>query len=293
MKIQYLNGGLANQVFQYIFIRYAELSNPTSGPWFLDDSFFYINDVHNGYELEKVFHLQPKLLSRHFDEELWNELVHNKRQGISIPQSFLDLGFPIKMISEFKNYKEHNPFSGEIYHIPGNTFVPEITNIPEEFLYYHGYWLNPEWFRAYPDIFRKELSFPALPSSDSRNLSYAAGITENKSVAVHIRRGDYVKLGWQSKNDFYLQNVKQILAEYPKAVFFVFSDDIDWCMENKEEMGLHLPSETVFVTGNTHGKNYIDLQLMSMCNIMLLGRSAFGYLAMLLNERLDYCIFDQ
>ena len=293
MKIQYLNGGLANQVFQYIFIRYAELSNPSSGPWFLDDSFFFINDVHNGYELEKVFHLQPKLLSRHFDEELWIELVHKKQQGISIPQSFLNLGFPIKMISEFENYKEHNPFSGEIYHIPGNAFIPEIANIPEEFLYYHGYWLNPEWFRAYQDIFRHELSFPTILPSDSQNMSYASRITEARSVAVHIRRGDYVKLGWQSKNEFYLQNVKKILTEYPDATFFVFSDDIDWCIRNKEEMGLHLPSETVFVTGNTHGNNYIDLQLMSMCNILLLGRSAFGYLAMLLDERLDYCIFDQ
>ena len=293
MKIQYLNGGLANQVFQYIFIRYAELSNPLSDPWFLDDSFFFINNVHNGYELDKVFHLHPKLLSQHFDEELWNELIQNKRQGISIPQSFLNLGFPMKMISEFENYKEHNPFAGEIYHIPGNAFIPEITSIPEEFLYYHGYWLNPKWFRTYQDIFLKELSFPTLLPSDNQNTAYASRIIETRSVAVHIRRGDYVKLGWQSKNDFYLQNVKKILVEHPDAVFFVFSDDIDWCMQNRESMGLHLPSETMFVTGNTHGNNYIDLQLMSMCNIMLLGRSAFGYLAMLLNKRLIYCVFDQ
>lgn len=292
MKIQYLNGGLANQVFQYIFFRYAELSNPTGDLWFLDDSFFFINDVHNGYELEKVFHLCPRLLSRHFDEEIWNELIQNKRHSISIPQSFLNLGFPMKMISEFENYKEHNPFFGEIYRIPGNSFLPEITNIPEEFLYYHGYWLNPGWFKAYQNILRKELSFPAIPPSDERNMFYASKIMQNKSAAVHIRRGDYVKLGWNSKSDYYLQNVKKILSLYPDAVFFVFSDDIDWCIQNKEEMGLHLPSETVFVSGNTHGKNYIDLQLMSMCNIMLLGRSAFGYLAMLLNERLNYYIYD-
>lgn len=28
MKIQFLNGGLANQAFQYIFARYYELSHP-------------------------------------------------------------------------------------------------------------------------------------------------------------------------------------------------------------------------------------------------------------------------
>lgn len=42
MKIQYLNGGLANQVFQYIFVRYAELTYPDCGPWIFDDSFFLL-----------------------------------------------------------------------------------------------------------------------------------------------------------------------------------------------------------------------------------------------------------
>lgn len=55
MKIQYLNGGLANQVFQYIFVRYAELTYPDCGLWIFDDSFFFTTHVHNGYELDKVF----------------------------------------------------------------------------------------------------------------------------------------------------------------------------------------------------------------------------------------------
>ena len=62
MKIQFLNGGLANQVFQYIFVRYAELSHPGCAPWFIDDSFFFVNNVHNGYELERVFNINANLL---------------------------------------------------------------------------------------------------------------------------------------------------------------------------------------------------------------------------------------
>ena len=58
MKIQYLNGGLANQVFQHIFVRFAEITYPNSGPWFFDDSLFFVNNVHNGYELENVFGLK-------------------------------------------------------------------------------------------------------------------------------------------------------------------------------------------------------------------------------------------
>ena len=93
MKIQYLNGGLANQAFQYIFVRYAELSHPEAEPWFFDDSFFFVNNVHNGYELDKVFGLHLNLLSQNFDTETWTQFIENKKKGISVPQSFKNLGF--------------------------------------------------------------------------------------------------------------------------------------------------------------------------------------------------------
>lgn len=291
MKIQYLNGGLANQIFQYIFVRYAQLSSPEQADWFLDDSFFFLNQVHNGYELERVFHLKPNLLSRYFDPEIWNQLLTEKQNGGSIPQSFKNLGFDIIMITEFENYREHNPFDGQIYRVPGNTFVPEITRADNEFVYYHGYWLHPDYLGSYRSVLMDELSFP--PLSDERNRQYANQILSAKSVAVHIRRGDYVRIGWASGTEFYFQKIREVLARDPDASFFIFSDDIPWCRENCEALGLGLPKSVTYIEGNTHGNNYIDLQLMSMCRIMIINRSAFGYLAMLLNERLDYFLFDE
>ena len=40
MKIVFLNGGLANQVFQYMFFRAAQLRHMNNEEWILDDSFF-------------------------------------------------------------------------------------------------------------------------------------------------------------------------------------------------------------------------------------------------------------
>ena len=288
MKIQFLNGGLANQALQYIFVRFAELTHPENEPWFFDDSFFFVNNIHNGYELEKVFDLKLNLLSKTFDADVWEEFIENKRNGISIPQSFKNLGFDMQMIAEFDNYKEHNPFDGTVHRVPGNMFLPQITDIDKEFLYYHGYWLHPKWFTAYSDIFRKELTFP--PISDERNRDYATQILDTISAAVHIRRGDYVTLGWDTSPDYYLEKTKEILDRYPDATFFVFSDDIPWCKEHKEELGLHLPHNTVFVEGNTHGQSYLDLQLMSMCRIIVSGKSSFSYLAFLLNNRIEYFV---
>lgn len=291
MKIQYLNGGLANQIFQYIFVRYAQLSSHDQDEWIFDDSFFFLNQVHNGYELENVFHLKPNLLSQYFDPDIWNQLVEEKRNGGSIPQSFKNLGFDIIMLTEFDNYREHNPFDGQIYRVPGNTFVPDIIKADNEFVYYHGYWLHPSWFNSYQSILKKELSFP--PLVDDRNCFYANQILNSKSAAVHIRRGDYVKIGWASNTDYYREKIKEVLAQHPNASFYIFSDDIPWCRENQESLGLNLPEQVFYIEGNTQGRNYIDLQLMSMCQIMIINRSAFGYLAMLLNDRLDYFLFDE
>ena len=62
MRIQLINGGLGNQVFQYIFMRFAERYSPGE-VWYLDDSAFFLGRQHNGYELEKVFGIKANLLS--------------------------------------------------------------------------------------------------------------------------------------------------------------------------------------------------------------------------------------
>ncbi len=262
MKIQYLNGGLSDQIFQYIFVRYIQLSCQCQEEWFFDDSFFFLN-----------------------------QLIKEKRNGGSIPQSFKNLGFDIIMITKFENYREHNPFDGQIYRIPGNTFVPEIAKTNNEFVYYHGYWQHPDWFRSYQSLLKKELSFS--PITDDRNRFYANQILSSKSVAVHIRRGDYAQLGWASDADYYLKKRKEILIYYPDVAFYVFSDDIPWCRQNHDALGLELSPNVTYIGGNTQGQNYIDLQLMSMCRIMIINRSAFGYLAMLLNDRLDCFFYDE
>lgn len=289
MKIQYLNGGLANQVFQYIFYRFGQLTNP-SDTWFLDNSFFYVNDVHNGYELEKVFGLNPNLLSDAFDDDVWEEFISNKRNGISIPQTLKNLGFDIQLITEFNNYKQHNPFDGTIYHAPGNQFTPELVKTGTENLYYHGYWLHPGYFLRYQDILRQELVFP--PITDSYNQSIASDIMNSHSVAIHIRRGDYVSLGWDSPVEYYFTQTTGLVQKYPDVVFFIFSDDPAWCKENAHALGLDLAKDTVFVEGNTHGNNFRDLQLMSTCQILLAGKSAFSYLSRLLNPRLELVLSD-
>ena len=81
MKVQFLNGGLANQAFQYIFAKYYELAFPGE-VMYMDDSYFAINTVHNGYELEKVFGVKPHFLSECFDRDIWEYIKNLEKHKI-------------------------------------------------------------------------------------------------------------------------------------------------------------------------------------------------------------------
>lgn len=288
MHIQFLNGGLANQTFQYIFARFAENYLDDGEPWYLDDSFFYVNNVHNGYELKKVFGIEANLLSSYFDQDVWDYMIKNKKgNNLSIPQQLKDNGLELDMLTESPNVFEMNPFDGLIYIVECNKFYPQITKLPGN-VYYHGYWINRKWFDYYRDLFLKELSFPEI--LEKNNIEYAKEITGSNSTCVHVRRGDYIKAGLALNPDIYKKNIRTILNIEPDMTLFVFSDDLNYCKTNASDFGFDLPQKVVYVEGNAGPNAYRDMQLMSMCRNMIISNSAFSYLAALLNPAIHISI---
>lgn len=288
MKIQFLNGGLANQSFQYIFARYYELSHPGE-IMYMDDSYFAVYTVHNGYELEKVFGIRPHMLSECFDEDVWAFILEERKKGKSVPQIFLEDQIQISMLSEVGDgHKTFNPFDGQVLDIPCNQYLPDILDLPGN-LYYHGYWINKKWFARYREAFLQEFTFPEI--TDERNLRYMEEIRSSLSLSVHIRRGDYVTLGFSQDPIVYRYQLKQFAKQVPgEWHLFVFSDDVDWCREHARELGIHYFQEVTYVEGNTDGENYRDMQLMSMCRAMIVSNSSFCYLATLLNTEKQYAL---
>lgn len=288
MKIQFLNGGLANQAFQYIFARYYELTYPGES-MYMDDTYFALNTVHNGYELEKVFGIRPHMLSQCFDEEVWNFILEERRRGKSVPTILCENGIQTYMISEVhQSFRNFNPFDGEVRFVPGNEYIPWVLTMEGD-VYYHGYWINKEWFHEYKDIFLKEFAFPDIP--DEINRERLKRIEGSRSVSIHIRRGDYVDLGCAFTPEFHRELVDYFLENCGTGwELFVFSDDITWCRDNRESMGFQNFRTVHFVDGNVKGRNYIDMQLMSRCQAMIMSRSAFCYLAALLNTRREFAV---
>jgi hypothetical protein len=110
-------------------------------------------------------------------------------------------------------------------------------------------------------------------------------------MSVHVRRGDYVKMGFSLGIDVYRECVdkafENLKGEY---TLYVFSDDINWCKDNEHELTFDRFKKIVYVEGNTNGNNYIDLQLMSKCRVMIISNSAFCLLAAMLNTNMTHYI---
>ena len=288
MKIQQLSGGFASQVFQYVFMRYGQMSDPDE-EWYLDDSDFFIKDKYNGYELEKVFGVKPMLLSDYYEPEKWKSMIEQKKKGTSIPQILKDEGMDIVMYADNDGYKTDNPFDGEVYRmLPEGGFYPEIAKLEKPVVYYHGEWVEKNWFDCYRDIFLKELKFPEIKSKQA--LLYKDKILNGISVGMHIRRGDYVKIGIDLDSKYYFNALKDLSEHYDDFTVYVFSDDLFWCNQNAYQLGLNFAPRIEYISGNMGKESYVDLQLMSMCNVVIMANSAFSFLAGLMDTRLDYFI---
>ena len=280
MKIMFLNGGLANQMFQYTFYRFGQIMNQHDD-WYLDDSFFFVNDIHNGYELNKVFGLRPNLLSEYFDEEVWAYMIEEKKKGKSIPELLLENDIDIRMISEYGNWKEWNPFSGKVEEL-GREF--EESKVREDGnIYYNGYGLKSVFFKKIENTILQELKFPEI--TDEKNRQYLHEIEETNSCSLHVRRGDFVALGGAAPDELYRSMIEEILKKEPDTTLFLFSDDLPYCDAHRKEMGLDLPEKVVFIEGNSRETAFRDMQLMSNCRNMIVGNSSFPFMASLLNRR--------
>ena len=273
MKIVLMNGGLGNQLFQYAFYRYIQIA--TNDICYIDDSAFWGNNIeHNGFEIEKIFNVKCNLLSSFFDGDVWLEMINRKQEGISIPQQLLNAGIDIAVIAETDDLV----FDGRKIEVCDEyELINQRNNI-----YYHGYWIMEKWFEKNSEALIEELQFKEI--IDAQNKMYLEYIKQKNSVSIHIRRGDFVKLERTLDFSYYIKAVDKVESTFKDAIYFMFSDDLDWCRENYLQLGFEkIKNRMIFIEGNKATDAYIDMQLMASCKHMILANSSFSSFASLLN----------
>jgi hypothetical protein len=193
MIIIKLQGGLANQIFQWAYGEY--LSEKYSTPLYLDLNFYknQFGVTPRNFSLDKFPKLLYKILPYDGNISNWS----NEKEKVKI----------------VKIFDKHN--------------YSEIEYQQDSHYYLDGYWQSEKYFKPIENIIREQLR----PNADTINKLKEKYPTE-KSISMHIRRTDYVSSnGFHPVQTIeYYQSGLEIIGEYDNLL--IFSDDINWCKEN-------------------------------------------------------------
>jgi hypothetical protein len=267
MIIVKLQGGLGNQMFQYATGRsLAELKQTELK---LDDTFlqdktpkkdFTLRD----YELD-IFQLNTKIASRTEIDRFFNK-----------PNGFVN-----KIVNRIKQqFIKYQVIKQRFFHFD------ETVLYCRKNTYLDGYWQSYRYFEPITGIIQKE--FTMKSPMDNKNLTLARKIEATQSVAVHIRRGDYVKNEKTNQHHgvcstkYYQEAIIKMVQKVDNPHFFFFSDDIEWVKDN---LMVTYPSE--YVNYNTGKKSYEDMRLMSLCKHNIIANSSFSWWGAWLNPHAE------
>jgi hypothetical protein len=268
-KIVKLNGGLGNQMFQFAFA--YVLAKKIDAQILFDFSYFDESDCEaaliRNYELA-AFNLECKAAQ---EEDL--KLVNLSDCRSKVEKILGDI-FKIKKFKSQKNIIRQS----SAYKFDKKYFSPDK-------YYYEGYFQNENYFKDYKADLIK--CFSIKEELDDKNSSTLKVIQSTESVSLHIRRGDYVTL--QCVNEFhglcsleyYKEAIDYIAQNVKSPHFFLFSDDIDWVVQN-----LKIDYPYTVVNFNKE-KGWFDLNLMKHCKHNIIANSSFSWWAAWLNENTD------
>jgi Glycosyl transferase family 11 len=141
-------------------------------------------------------------------------------------------------------------------------------------VYLVGHWQSEKYFSQNRASLLKDIQ---LLAPLAKQTSWLDRIESSCSVALHIRRGDYVSNQAAAQfhglcdMSYYSAAIESIKQPWPKIEVFVFSDEPDWARAN-----LRLDVPTHFIDANP---GHIDLELMRRCQHHVIANSSFSWWA--------------
>lgn len=249
MRLIKMTGGMGNQMFIYALYLRMRHDFPRTR---IDLSDMQHYHAHSGYALWRAFAL-PRT------ELIW-------------PQWF-------KKVVEFLCFRTilERKQKGSLHAYRHKQCYP--------LLYFKGFYQNERYFADIADEVRSTFRFD-LSAASPHTLTLRDTILANPhSVSIHVRRGDYLHpqfyeaYGKSCPLDYYCQAIAEALQHDVQAHFYLFSDDVPWCLA-------HLPlrpDQLTAVQHNTGTDSWQDMMLMSLCQHNIIANSTFSWWAAWLN----------
>ncbi len=234
----YIHEQLGNQLFQYATAK--KLATDKKQKIYIDHSFF-------GFRQKRYF-LNHFNLQFKTSFTLWHLLL--KKVGI--------------------RKKRAVDYSKNIKFGYSHQYNPEINNFTNVYLY--GLFQSYLFFYDIRDILRKEIT-PKYKLKSIRYKYFYKQICESNSVAIHIRRGDYIgnKKLEVCNMKYFINAIKYIKEKINVPTFFIFSNDIKFCKGNFKG------KEYIIVDGNSNQIILEDFILMKSCKHHIISNSTFSW----------------
>ncbi len=187
------------------------------------------------------------------------------------------LGFLRETIG-FPAFKEKSlRFDPGIFQLTGNVYLS-------------GFFQSEQYFKPYAPVIRKDLAL-SPPQDDARDQHIRAFAAGPATVALHVRRGDYlsdpssVAKHGVLENTYFEAGLQYIRSKLgvPLCVG-VFSEDVAWVKAN-----IAFPEDTTveFIPPGPPGHDYRDLLLISAFQHQIISNSTFSWWGAWLNANPD------
>ena len=267
MVIVRLKGGIGNQLFQYA-AGYS-LARRLNTNLYLDTS-YYPKQSLRGYKLNclKIDYFTE---SNDLKVGFWSALVKNKYAGKIL--RLLNIRY-IKSL-----------FQENVLLETRSKVVPEFFKIHKGNIFLEGYFQSERYFVEYSDDLRKMFTTKYLENENVKMIK--AEIERPNTVAIHVRRGDYLKVqhdrnprSYLLSEVYYHNAIAYINSKIQNPVFFWFSDDIKWVKNTFGEKDNYK-----YVSIDSEHPDVDELMLMSTANHIIAANSTFSWWASWLNNK--------
>lgn len=244
MFIVRLNGGLGNQLFQYAFAR--------------------SNSIDTGIEYSlDLSYLNKSSPARNYELDFFN--MHS----VNVKSKFYYCKKRILSRESIITEKVHSHQSSLMNIRPGQ--------------YITGYFQSEKYFQHNRSALLIDLQFDlSRISTDTHSLSLK--IKKNIAVSIHVRRGDYatnedtLKFHGLCPMDYYYSAQKIMRQKYVSPVFYIFSDDPEWCKQQ------FISSVDTHIISNKSRILHEEFYLMTQCTHHIIANSTFSWWAAWLNQ---------
>lgn len=294
MIIIRFSGGLGNQIYQYALLRKLQLKY-LDVPIKIDLSFYQQNNVHNGFEMERIWGIFSKGIQVAENRELLKVKCEVPYEAMGISSEKLIK--PVAWLNArsrwiFTKAGFRNEIKEEIQNRTGsfdkqdvNELIRKLDHINTKKNYYiDGYWQNELFFRGVLSKVLDELRLPNF--KDSLNIELEDRIKEYPSASIHVRRGDYVNGAYDILTiEYYKSAIKYIESQGDVYKYYIFTDDARYA-----EREFSFLKNKYIVRHNTGEKSWCDMKLMSLCKYNILANSSFSNWAGYFNKNKEKII---